>query len=91
MEVNTSWGGVALNPNDIASPCGAIGINNIMQRKHFSMILFNCMQIVQIQHKFILTKLEYLGQAIKDINTKLHLIVLLLNGSIQKMSILLYG
>ncbi len=29
MQVSQSWGGSPLNPDDIASPCGAIGKNTI--------------------------------------------------------------
>lgn len=27
MNISKSWGGESLNPDDVASPCGAIGIN----------------------------------------------------------------
>lgn len=88
MGVNNSWGGTVLDPNAYASPCGAIGTFNDIQQKHFLMIL---LLYFQITNKSQLTKQVFLGQVIKDINTKDNQIVKRYNGSIHKINILLYG
>ena len=30
MNITQSWGGTALSPNDIASPCGAVGYSYLI-------------------------------------------------------------
>lgn len=50
MGVNNSWGGVALNASSVASPCGAIGKNIIIQLKPSLMTLFKCLHPIILKY-----------------------------------------
>jgi hypothetical protein len=88
MKVTKSWNGTALDPQDIASPCGSIGKSSVIQLTHSLMILISYLLALRL---FLLMKQTLLGKATREKDSKKALIAQIYNGSIHKTSILLSG
>jgi hypothetical protein len=88
MKVATSWGKAALDPQAIASPCGSIGNSIFIKPTHFLMTLSSYLTTPK---PFQLMRQGLRGKATREKDSNKALIVQMCNGSIHKMSTLLFG